>query len=67
MELLIERFFAIAFLVIGASHALQPRRWSVFFQELRKTGHAGFVIALFTLPSGLVIVLGHNEWRGVCR
>jgi hypothetical protein len=62
---LIEQFFAIAFLVVGVSHALQPGRWSVFFQELRKTGHAGFVIALFTLPSGLVIVLGHNEWSGV--
>ncbi|WP_105614403.1 hypothetical protein [Vallitalea okinawensis] len=63
MTLFIENFFAILFLVIGLSHAIHPEKWSEFFARLGKFEHAAFAIAIFTLPSGLVILLLHNQWQ----
>jgi len=60
---LIERYFALALIVFGVSHLLQPARCVSFFDELRKTRHAGFVIGMYTLPFGLLLVIGHNHWE----
>jgi hypothetical protein len=59
---LIERFFSISLLVVGVSHLAQPKLWSDFFITLKRTRFAGIVIAMFTLPQGLLIILGHNIW-----
>lgn len=60
--MMLERFFAIAFLAVALSHIVQPRMWADFFAALRKTGYAGLAIAMFTLPQGLAIVVWHNVW-----
>jgi hypothetical protein len=62
MELFIERYFAISLLAVGLSHIALAREWRDFFLLLKETGVAGIIIAMFTFPLGLLIVLGHNIW-----
>ena len=66
MESSIEMLAAIAFLVIGVSHIVQPRGWAEFFALLRRQGVAGvFAAALMGLPMGVLIVSFHNTWTGL--
>ena len=58
----VARFFSASLLVVGLSHALQPKQWRDFFLQLKRTGVAGIIIAMFTFPVGLLIVIGHNVW-----
>ncbi|HZH90422.1 MAG TPA: hypothetical protein VEX70_07325 [Pyrinomonadaceae bacterium] len=62
MALFIERYFAISMLAVGLSHIAMARQWRDFFLRLKATGVAGIIIAMFTFPLGLLIVLGHNVW-----
>lgn len=62
MALFIERYFAITMLVLGLSHIALAREWRDFFLLLKQTGVAGIIIAMFTFPLALLIVLGHNIW-----
>ena len=62
MALFIERYFAISMLAVGLSHVALAREWRDFFLLLKRTGVAGIIIAMFTFPLGLLIVLGHNIW-----
>ena len=62
MTLFIERYFAISMLAVGLSHIAMARQWRDFFLRLKATGVAGIIIAMFTFPLGLLIVLGHNIW-----
>ena len=62
MALFIERYFAISLLAVGLSHIALARQWRDFFLWLRATGMAGIIIAMYTFPLGLLIVLGHNIW-----
>ena len=56
------RFFSVTLLVVGLSHLIQPRLWRDFFIILKKTGVAGIIIAMYTFPQGLLIILCHNIW-----
>lgn len=62
LSVFIAKFFSISLLVIGLSHALQSTYWRDFFLFLKKTGVAGIIIAMYTFPLGLLIVIGHNKW-----
>ena len=62
MELFIERYFAISLFAVGLSHIALARQWRDFFMLLKGTGVAGIIIAMFTFPLGLLVVLGHNIW-----
>lgn len=62
VETLIERWFAIGFLIFGLSHVLYPAQWAALFLPLRERETGGLLLALFNLPFGLVVVLGHNVW-----
>ena len=62
LDTLIERWFAIGSLVFGLSHLLYPSKWAALFLPLRERETGGFLLALFNLPLGLVVVLGHNVW-----
>lgn len=62
MALFIERYFAICMLAVGLSHIVLARQWRDFLLWLRATGVAGIIIAMYTFPLGLLIVLGHNVW-----
>ncbi len=57
-----EQFVAVAILVTGLSHALQPGLWSELFGDLLGRPYAALVIGVFTLPLGLFVVLTHNVW-----
>jgi hypothetical protein len=59
---LIARFFSVSLFLVGVSHLAQPRLWRDFFIRIKGTGVAGLIIAMYTLPQGLLIVLGHNIW-----
>ena len=59
---LIAKFFSVSLFVVGISHVAQPKLWRDFFIKLKETGVAGLIIAMYTLPQGLLIVLGHNIW-----
>ena len=58
----IERFFSLSFFIVGVSHAVQPKLWRDFFILIKSTGVAGIIIAMYTFPLGLLIVVGHNVW-----
>jgi len=62
IETLIERWFAIGLLIFGLSHALYPAKWAALILPLRERETGGLLLALFNLPLGLVVVLGHNVW-----
>ncbi len=62
MDQTVHAIMAPYFLVIGVSHVVQPRLWAEFFRVLRQTGVAPFIIAMYTLPVGLFLVVGHNKW-----
>ena len=59
---LIAKFFSVSLLVVGVSHLCQPILWRDFFLRIKESGVAGIIIAMYTLPQGLLIVLGHNIW-----
>lgn len=61
-QIFIARFLSISLLVTAISHVAQPKLWRDFFLLLKGTGVAGIIIAMYTLPLGLAIVLGHNVW-----
>ena len=58
----IDAWFALTLVIIGLSHAAQPRLWAEFFNAMKQTGFAPLIIGMYTLPTGLVILLGHNIW-----
>ena len=60
--ILIERWFAIGSLIFGLSHLLYPAKWAAVFLPLRERETGGLILALFYLPLGLGVVLGHNVW-----
>jgi hypothetical protein len=60
--LLVERWFAIGWLIFGLSHLLYPARWAALFLPLRERGTGGLLVATFNLPLGLAVVLVHNIW-----
>src|SRR5688572_1025401 len=62
IETLIERWFAIGLLIFGLSHVLHPTKWAALFLPLRERETGGLLLALFYLPLGLGVVLGHNVW-----
>ena len=62
LELLVERWLGIGWLVFGLSHLLYPGKWAALFLPLREREFGGLLIAVFNLPLGLAIVLAHNVW-----
>lgn len=66
MEIAIEKFVAISFLVVGLSHISQPSAWVEFFVRFREKGAVGSLqLGLFHLPLALLIVSFHNIWHGL--
>lgn len=62
VEALIERWFAVGWLIFGVSHLLYPREWAALFLPLRERDTGALLLGLFNLPLGLLVVLGHNVW-----
>lgn len=55
--------FSFMFFMIGVSHAASPKPWTDFFRDLSKQSYCGIVIAMYSLPVGLVILSYHNNWE----
>ena len=54
---------ALMFIIMGASHLIQPKAWVTFFTTLQKLGDAGvFANAFMSLWFGILIVSLHNIW-----
>jgi uncharacterized protein YjeT (DUF2065 family) len=62
MATFLQAFFALSVVIYGLSHVAQPRMWADFFLAMKRTGYAPFIIPFYTLPIGLVLILGHNRW-----
>lgn len=62
IPILIAKFFSVSLLLVGLSHLFQPGCWRDFFLRIKESGVGGIIIAMYTLPQGLLIVLGHNVW-----
>ncbi len=58
----VQAVIAPAFLLMGLSHLVQPQLWVRFFELTKQTGMAAVIIPMYTLPFGLVLVVGHNVW-----
>ena len=66
MEASIQLLFAVAFVILGLSHLMQPLAWFSLFAKLREQGEAGILcIALITFPPGLLIAIFHPVWTGI--
>ena len=66
MEIAVEKFAVICFLVIGVSHIVQSRAWAEFFIRLREKGKTGsFINAWISFPLGALIAAFHNVWHGI--
>jgi hypothetical protein len=59
---IVQAVIAPGFLLMGLSHLVQPQLTVRFFEFVRQTGAAGFIIPLYTLPVSLVLNVGHNVW-----
>ena len=59
---IIQAVFAPMFLLLGLSHLVQPQLWVRFFEVVSRTGVAGCIIPMYTLPIALVLIVGHNIW-----
>lgn len=55
-------FFSFVFALVGVSHFVCPREWEAFFRDLGEKSYAGLVIAIFSLPIGMLILSFHNNW-----
>jgi len=62
LDILIERWFAIGWLVFGLSHLLYPAKWAALFLPLRERETGGLLLGTFNLLLGLFVILGHNVW-----
>lgn len=58
----LQAALAVAFIIVGLSHVLCGRHWQAFFEPLFKNPGGPLVIAMYTLPVGLLIVFTHNDW-----
>lgn len=65
IEQWIQQFFAIQLVLIGLSHLLYAKEWSKFFALIQKSGVPSIIIVMYTLPSGIIIVIGHQVWSGI--
>src|SRR5262245_66427403 len=63
METTVRELVGPMFLLVGVSHVVQPAAWVRFFEVVKGTGVAGLIIAMFTLPVGLLLLVGHQVWR----
>jgi len=58
-----EIIAALMFLIMGASHLIQPKVWVDFFVTLHRLGHVGvFVNSFLSLFFGILVVALHNIW-----
>jgi hypothetical protein len=62
MATYIDAYVAPMLLIVCLSHFAQPKLWAEFFRALTRTGVAPLIIGMYTLPIGLLIVVGHNQW-----
>ena len=62
LEILIERWFAIGWLVFGFSHLLYPARWAALSLPLRERETGSLLLGTCYLLLGLFVMLGHNLW-----
>lgn len=62
LNILIERWFAVGWLVFGLSHLLYPAKWAALFLPLRERETGGLLLGTFNLLLGLFVILGHNVW-----
>ena len=62
MDAELERLFAPALVIVGLSHLLYPRRWADLFLAVKASGYGSLLVGTFTLPVGLLTIIGHNKW-----
>ena len=62
LDILIERWFAIGWLVFGISHLLYPAKWAALFLPLREWETGSLLLGTCYLLVGLFVMLGHNVW-----
>jgi hypothetical protein len=62
MDWYIQAIYAPLILIFGLSHLTQPRLTADFFIAMKRTGFAPLIIGMYTLPTGLILIVGHNKW-----
>jgi len=59
----LEQAVAAGFALMVASHLLRPAVWRTFLSTLFQQPSGPLLMAMFTLPIALLLVIGHNDWR----
>ncbi len=62
MEEAIAKIFSVVLLIVGLSRIVQAKRWANYLFDFIHSKSAPFIIGMWTLPVGLIIVVGHNKW-----
>lgn len=66
MQLFVELYVFLGFLVVGISHITMAAAWNEFFAMLRSRGRAGVIVnGMLALTVGSIVVAGHNIWSGL--
>lgn len=62
----VQALLAIPFLLMGASHIVQPAMWRTFFTRLQSEGTPALVTRTFMLEMwpALLLVVFHRVWSG---
>lgn len=56
------RIVAVMYVVVGVSHWRHAARWVELFELVLAHRHGAWIIALYTAPVGLLILITHNVW-----
>jgi hypothetical protein len=62
MDWYIQAIYGPLILIFGLSHLVRPRLWADFFIAMKRTGFAPLIIGMYTLPTGLILIVLHNRW-----
>ncbi len=62
----VEALLALAFVLMGLSHIIQPAMWRVFFTRLHGEGPPGVITRSFSLElwPAITIITFHQVWSG---
>jgi len=62
VQLLLERFFGVTYLVLGLSYLTWAPRWVAIYRRALEKPDLAMVLGAIPLAMGALLVAGHNVW-----
>lgn len=67
LDLAIERWCGLGWILFGLSHLLYPQKWADLFLPLRTHENGAFLLGTYNTLLGLFLVVTHNLWTADIR